>query len=42
MAEVQDGRNFDSSRTICNLHSYYNFALVLHEKSSRSQPIRRV
>ena len=39
--ESQDGRNFGSSRAIRNLHSCYNFALVLHEKCIRFQPIRR-
>ena len=39
--ESQDGRNFGSSRAIRNLHSCYNFALVLHEKCTRFQPIRR-
>ena len=39
--ESQDGRNFGSSRAICNLHSCYNFALVIHEKCIRFQPIRR-
>ena len=40
--ESQDGRNFGSSRAIRNLHSCYSFALVLHEKCTRFQPIRRV
>ena len=39
--ESQDGRNFGSSRAIRNLHSCYNFALVLHEKCTRFQPMRR-
>ena len=28
-------------RAICNLHSCYNVALVLHEKCTRFQPIIR-
>ena len=27
------GRNFDGTRTVCNLHSFYNIALVLHKKN---------
>ena len=26
------GRNFDGTRNVCNLHSFYNIALVLHKK----------
>ena len=26
---------------ICNLHLYYNFALVSHEKYTLFQPVRR-
>ena len=33
IAESQDRRNFESVRAICNLHSCYNFALVLHENA---------
>ena len=36
MTESRDIRNFDSARAICNLHSYYNFALVFHEKCTVS------
>ena len=32
ITESQDGRNFGHICAICNLHSYYNFALVLHGK----------
>ena len=34
ITESQDGQNFGSTCTICNLH------VVLHEKSTRLQPIR--
>ena len=30
-----------AARAICNLHSCYNFALVLYEKCTRFQPMRR-
>ena len=33
IAESQDQRNFESVPTICNLHSCYSFALVLHENA---------
>ena len=32
ITESQDGRNFGGTCAICNLHSYCNFALVLHGK----------
>ena len=39
----EDGRNFGSAHAICNLHSCYIFVfvLMLHEKYTRFQPIRR-
>ena len=30
ITETQEGRSFGSARTICNLHSCYNFALALN------------
>ena len=35
------GGNFDGTRTVCNLHSFYNITLVLHKNWIRFQPIRR-
>ena len=39
IAESQGGQNFGSTRAICNLHSYYNFAFVLHEKGAHNMYI---
>ena len=35
----QEGQNL-AMHTICNLHSCYNFSLMLHAKCTRFQPIR--
>ena len=35
IVESQDGQSFGTTRTICDLYSCYNFALVLNEKCTR-------
>ena len=41
ISQRQGKRNFDSEQVICNLYSYFSFALVLHDKCTWFQPISK-
>ena len=41
ISQRQGKQNFDSVRASCNLYSCFSFGLVLHDKCTWFQPIRR-